>query len=69
MFPIESHIEHFMSNVAFIHGLKIVRDINFHMPQMNRVLNISDVRKPDGCPACVLDDKEEANEARRNNMD
>ena len=69
MFPIESHIEHFMSNVAFIHGLKIVRDINFHMPQMNRILNISDVRKPDGCPACVLDDKEEANEARRNNMD
>jgi len=68
MFPIETHIEHYMSNVAFIHGLKIVRDADFHMPQMDRVLNISDVRKPDGCPACVLDDKDQANEARRMNM-
>ena len=57
-----------MSNVAFIHGLKIVRDADFHMPQMDRVLNISDVLKPDGCPACVLDDKDQANEARRMNM-
>ena len=68
MFPIETHIEHYMSNVAFIHGLKIVRDADFHMPQMDRLLNISDVRKPDGCPACVLDDKDQANEARRMNM-
>jgi GR25 family glycosyltransferase involved in LPS biosynthesis len=68
MFPIESHIEHYMSNVAFIHGLKIVRNINFHMPQMDRVLNVSDVRKPEGCIACVVDDKKEANDARRNNM-
>jgi GR25 family glycosyltransferase involved in LPS biosynthesis len=68
MFPIETHIEHYMSNVAFVHGLKIVRDIHFHMPQMDRVLNISDVRKPEGCPACVVDDKDQANEARRMNL-
>jgi len=68
MFPIETHIEHYMSNVSFIHNLKIVRDIHFHMPQMDRILNISDVRKPEGCPACVVDDKDQANEARRMNM-
>lgn len=68
MFPIETHIEHYMSNVAFIHGLKIVRDIEFYVPQVDRVLNISDVRKPEGCPTCVIDDKAEANEARRMNM-
>jgi GR25 family glycosyltransferase involved in LPS biosynthesis len=68
MFPIETHIEHYMSNVAFLRGLSIVRDIRLHLPQLNRVLNISDVRKPEGCPACHLDDKEEAIEARRANM-
>jgi len=68
MFPIENHVEHFISNVAFIHGLRIVRDIRLHMPQMDRILNISDVRKPDGCPACVLDDKDQAIEARRVNL-
>lgn len=66
--PIETHIEHFMSNVAFIKGLHIVRDIRLHLPQRNRILTISDVRKPEGCPACNLDDKEEAIEARRANM-
>lgn len=67
-FPIETHIEHFMSNVAFIHGLKIIRDLRLHMPQFDRVLNISDVRKPDGCPTCVVDDNVEAINARRNNV-
>jgi len=66
--PIESHIEHYMSNVAFLKGLSIVRDIRLHLPQMNRILNISDVRKPEGCPACNVDDKEQAIEARRANM-
>jgi len=68
VFPIETHIEHFMNNVAFLKGLSIVRDVRLHLPQMDRVLNISDVRKPEGCPACHLDDKEEALEARRANM-
>jgi GR25 family glycosyltransferase involved in LPS biosynthesis len=66
--PIETHVEHYMNNVAFLKGLSIVRDIRLHLPQMNRVLNISDVRKPEGCPACDLDDKDEALEARRANM-
>lgn len=68
VFPIETHVEHFMNNVAFLKGLSIVRDVRLHLPQMDRVLNISDVRKPEGCPACNLDDKEEALEARRANM-
>jgi len=68
MFPIETHIEHYMSNVAFLRGLSIVRDVRLHLPQVDRILNISDVRKPEGCPACHLDDKEEAIEARRANM-
>jgi glycosyl transferase family 25 len=63
-FPIESHVEHFMSNVAFMHSLKVIRDVRLHMPQMDRVLTVSDVRKPEGCPACVLDDKDEAIAAR-----
>ena len=68
MFPIETHIEHYMSNIAFLRGLSIVRDIRLHLPQVDRILNISDVRKPEGCTACQLDDKEEAIEARRANM-
>ena len=68
MFPIESHIEHYMSNVAFIHQLKIIRNVGFHMPQMDRIRNVSDVRKPEGCPTCVVDDNEQANEARRSNL-
>ena len=67
--PIESHIEHYMNNVAFLRGLTIVRDVRLHLPQMDRVLNISDVRKPDGCTACSLDDKEDAMEARRAVLD
>ena len=63
-FPIESHVEHFMSNVAFMHSLKIIRDVRLHMPQVDRVLNVSDVRKPEGCPACLVDDKDEAIAAR-----
>jgi GR25 family glycosyltransferase involved in LPS biosynthesis len=68
VFPVETHIEHYMNNVAFLKGLSIVRDIRLHLPQVDRVLNISDVRKPEGCPACNLDDKDEALEARRANM-
>jgi GR25 family glycosyltransferase involved in LPS biosynthesis len=68
-FPIETHIEHFMNNVAFLKGLVIVRDIRLHLPQVDRVLNISDVRKPEGCPTCNIDDKQEAMEARRNNLE
>jgi GR25 family glycosyltransferase involved in LPS biosynthesis len=67
-FPIESHIEHYMNNVAFLKGLSIVRDIRLHLPQMDRILNISDVRKPEGCVACNVDDKDVAIEARRANM-
>jgi len=66
--PIENHVEHFMNNVAFLRGLVIVRDVRLHLPQMDRILNISDVRKPEGCPTCSIDDKEEAMEARRANM-
>jgi len=66
--PIETHVEHFMNNVAFLRGLVIVRDIRLHLPQFDRVLNISDVRKPEGCPTCNIDDKHEAMEARRNNL-
>jgi len=66
--PIETHVEHFMNNVAFLKGLVIVRDIRLHLPQVDRVLNISDVRKPEGCPTCNIDDKEEAMEARRANL-
>ena len=68
VFPIETHVEHFMNNVAFLRGLIIVRDIRLHLPQVDRVLNISDVRKPEGCPTCNIDDKEEAMEARRVNL-
>jgi hypothetical protein len=67
-FPIETHIEHYMSNVTFLKGLSIVRDIRLHLPQIPRILSISDVRKPEGCPACNVDDKEQAIEARRANM-
>jgi glycosyl transferase family 25 len=66
--PIETHVEHFMNNVAFLRGLIIVRDVRLHLPQVDRVLNISDVRKPEGCPTCNIDDKEEAMEARRANL-
>jgi glycosyl transferase family 25 len=66
--PIETHVEHFMNNVAFLKGLIIVRDIRLHLPQFDRVLNISDVRKPEGCSTCHIDDKEEAMEARRANL-
>jgi glycosyl transferase family 25 len=69
MFPIQTHIEHYMSNISFLKGLHIIRDTRFHVPQFDRVLSISDVRKPDGCPACLVDDNEQANEARRINME
>jgi glycosyl transferase family 25 len=68
VFPIETHVEHFMNNVAFLRGLIIIRDIRLHLPQVDRVLNISDVRKPEGCPTCLIDDKQEAMDARRANL-
>jgi len=67
-FPIENHIEHFMTNVAYLHKLRILRPIHLYVPQMDRVLNVSDVRKPKGCPTCVVDDKTHAINARRINM-
>jgi GR25 family glycosyltransferase involved in LPS biosynthesis len=66
--PIESHVEHYMNNVAFLKNLIIIRDIRLHLPQVDRILNISDVRKPEGCVACNVDDKEDAMEARRANL-
>jgi glycosyl transferase family 25 len=67
-YPIENHIEHYMSNVAYLHNLHIVRHIHLYVPQMDRVLNISDVRKPAGCPTCVVDDKDKEIHARIVNM-
>lgn len=67
-FPIETHVEHYMSNIAFLKKMKIVRDIRLHIPQIDRELSKSDVRKPEGCPACVVNDKKTAIEARRINM-
>jgi hypothetical protein len=57
-----------MSNIAFLKKLKIFRHINLNIPQMDRDLSSSDIRKPDGCPACVVNDKKTAIEARRINM-
>jgi predicted fused transcriptional regulator/phosphomethylpyrimidine kinase len=68
MFPIETHIEHFMSNVAYMNNLRIVRNIGFHVAQIDRTRNVSDVRKPEGCPTCIVDDNVQANDARRKNM-
>lgn len=67
-FPIETHIEHYMSNVALLHGLKIIRNLSIHMSQVDRELNISDIRKPEGCIACSVDDREADVAARRANM-
>jgi hypothetical protein len=57
-----------MNNVAYVRGLYIIRDIRLHLPQVDRILNISDVRKPEGCVTCNIDDKEDAMEARRANL-
>ena len=67
-FPIETHIEHYMSNVALLHGLKIIRNLQIHTSQVDRQLNISDIRKPEGCIACTVDDREADINARRANM-
>jgi len=67
-YPIENHVEHFMSNVAYLHRLHIVRHLHLYVPQMDRVLTVSDVRKPKGCPTCVVDDKPDEISARVNNM-
>ena len=63
--PVETHIEHFMNNVAFVRNLRIIRHISLHIPQMDRVLNISDVRKPAGCVACKVNDKDDETAARK----
>jgi len=68
LLPIETHIEYYMSNIALLHGLKIIRDSRVHIQQMDRILNVSDVRKPEGCVTCNVDDKDVAVNARRRNM-
>lgn len=65
--PVETHVEYYMSNVALIHGLKIIRHLDLCIKQMDRKKNISDVRKPKGCPVCVVDDKGEGIKAREAN--
>ena len=65
--PVETHVEHFMNNTAFIHKMRIVRNIHLHIGQMDRILNISDVRKPKGCVACKVDDKDHDIAARNAN--
>ena len=67
-FPIENHIEHFMSNVTYLHHLRILRHTMLYVPQMDRVLTVSDVRKPKGCPTCKIDDKHDEIHARIINM-
>jgi len=62
--PIETHIEYYMSNTAFLNKLKIIRHSLLHIPQIDRIRNISDVRKPEGCPVCIVDDRSEATKAR-----
>ncbi len=62
--PIETHVEYYMSNVALLHSFKIIRNLNLAVKQMDRVKNKSDVRKPEGCVACAVDDKDEAVAAR-----
>jgi GR25 family glycosyltransferase involved in LPS biosynthesis len=66
--PIESHVEHYMNNVAFLNNLIIVRNIRLHINQADRILNASDIRKPEGCVTCNVDDKETAMHARRINL-
>lgn len=66
--PIETHVEHYMNNTAFVRGLTVIRDIRLHLPQVERAISISDIRKPEGCVACGLDDKDDAMEARRVNL-
>lgn len=68
MFPIETHVEHYMSNMAFLKKLKIVRDTRLYIPQIDYHIMESDIRKADGCPACVVNDKKTAIEARVLNM-
>lgn len=67
-YPVENHIEHYMSNVAYLYRLRIMRHIHLYVPQMDRVLTVSDVRKPKGCPTCVVDDKHHEINARKMNM-
>jgi hypothetical protein len=53
-----------MCNTAFLHKLKIIRHPLLHITQIDRIRNISDVRKPEGCPVCIIDDNSEAVKAR-----
>ena len=62
--PIQTHIEHYMCNTAFLYKLKIIRHSLLHIAQIDRTRNISDVRKPEGCPVCIVDDNSEAVKAR-----
>ena len=62
--PIETHIEHYMCNTAFLNNLKIIRHPLLHIAQIDRKRNVSDVRKPEGCPVCIVDDNSELIKAR-----
>jgi len=53
-----------MCNSAFLYKLKIIRHSLLHIAQIDRTRNISDVRKPEGCPVCIVDDRSEATKAR-----
>ena len=68
IFPIETHIEYYMTNLAFLKKFRIIRNLGFHVGQMDRVLNVSDVRKQGGCSTCSVDDSEEAMKAKVTNM-
>ena len=47
--PIETHIEHYISNVALLHKFSVVRQPQFHLTQFS---NKSSVRKSEGCTTC-----------------
>ena len=56
-----------MSNTALLHQLNIIRHSLLHISQIDRIRNISDVRKPEGCPVCIVDDNSESVKAREAN--
>jgi hypothetical protein len=54
-FPIETHIEHYISNVALLHNFPVIREPALHLTQF---ANKSSVRKPDGCSTCNVNREE-----------
>lgn len=65
--PIETHVEHYINNMAFLHKLNIVCNTRLNISQHDYEKVISDVRKVGGCVACKVDDQEDAANAIRNN--